>query len=62
MKYNIGVNRNVTVEMKGGELIVTIDEENSRKSVTFPANRWAQFVAYRNEIDESVQKTAREYL
>ena len=48
MKYNIGVNRNVTVEMKGGELFVTIDE--------FPANRWAQLVAYRNEIDESVQK------
>jgi hypothetical protein len=56
MKYNIGVNRNVTVEMKGGELFVTIDEDNSSKSVTFPANRWAQFVAYRNEIDESVQQ------
>jgi hypothetical protein len=41
MKYNIGVNRNVTVELKDGELFVTIAEENSSKSVTFPAYQWA---------------------
>jgi hypothetical protein len=56
MKYNIGVNRNVTVEIKDGELFVTIAEENSSKSVTFPAYRWAQFVAYQTEIDESVKQ------
>jgi hypothetical protein len=56
MKYNIGVNRNVTVEIEDGELFVTIAEENSSKSVTFPAYRWAQFVAYQTEIDESVKQ------
>jgi hypothetical protein len=28
-KYNMGVNRNVTVEMKGRELFVTIDENKN---------------------------------
>lgn len=56
MKYDIGNGKAVTVEEKDGELFVSISEENSLKSVTLPAQRWAQFVACKNEIDESVKQ------
>lgn len=55
MKYNTGVNKNVTVEIKDGQLFETI-AENSSKSVTFPANRRAQFLAYLTKIDGNVMQ------
>ncbi len=55
-RYRIGVNRNVTVKTQDGELYVTISEDKSVKSVTFPAKRWAQFVAIMNRVDEGLEQ------
>ncbi len=55
-RYRIGVNRNVAVKKQDGELYVTISEDKSVKSVTFPAKRWAQFVAIINRVDESLEQ------
>jgi hypothetical protein len=43
--YSIGRNRSVSVEKLGGDLHVTTAEERSDvKTVTFPSQRWGQFM------------------
>ena len=42
--YSIGENMLLTVEEQGGDLHVTIDDnDNVRRSVTLPSRRWVVF-------------------
>ena len=57
-KFNIGVNRTVAVKKQNDNLTITISEQGTDKSAEFTAKRWAQFVHWFDEIDESLQKIA----
>jgi hypothetical protein len=55
MNYNLGRNRSVFVKKHGDDLLVTIAEKGSDvKTVTFPSRRWAQFMKYKDLVDEAV--------
>jgi hypothetical protein len=55
--YSVGANRYVVVKKADGDLNVTIAESGSDvKSVTFPSQRWVQFVQAMDQVDEAVVK------
>jgi Transcriptional Coactivator p15 (PC4) len=55
--YSIGQNRSVSVKKIGGDLHVTIAEEGSDvKTVTFPSQRWGQFMEVLSQVDEAVNQ------
>ena len=62
--YSIGRNRYVSVKKQGADLHVTIAEEGSDvKTVTFPSQRWARFMAVIGQVDEAVhQLVAKQYV
>ena len=55
--YSIGRNRSVSVKKLGGDLHVTITEVGSDvKTVTFPSQRWGQFMEVLSQVDEAVDQ------
>jgi hypothetical protein len=62
-KFNIGVNRNVIIENKDGEVVIIIEETGTDKSSVFTAKRWAHFLLLIEDIDNAVdQLNARQYV
>ena len=51
-KYELGQKRYVIVKKEPGETKVKLFEDSSNKSVTFPIQRWAQFVAIVPIVDQ----------
>ena len=62
--YSIGRNRSVSVKKQDGDLHVTIAEEGSDvKIVTFPSQRWGQFMEVLSQVDEAInQLLAKQYV
>jgi hypothetical protein len=62
--YSLGRGRYVSVKKQDGDLHVTIAEEGSDvKIATFHSQRWAQFVAIMNQVDEALnQLIAKQYV
>lgn len=58
-RYCIGENRYVKVKKQNGDPSIIIFEEGTEKSVTFPVQRWAQFVHCMSQVDDSI-KSLRE--
>ena len=55
--YSIGRNRSVSVKKQDGDLHVTIAEEGSDvKIVTFPSQRWGQFMEVLSQVDEAINQ------
>ena len=55
--YSLGRNRSVSVKKLGGDLHVPIAEVGSDvKTVTFPSQRWGQFMEALSQVDEAVNQ------
>ena len=59
-KYEIGQKRYVIVKKEAGETIVKLFEDASDKSVTFPIQRWAQFVAIAPIVDQCLDNMGQQ--
>ena len=59
-KYEFGQKRYVIVKKEAGETVVKLFEDASDKSVTFPSQRWAQFVAMAPIVDQCLDNMRRQ--